>query len=342
MDALRKRLAALLAVLFIPIAALSLLGVNLERKAFESGTYKQALADGNFYENLPASLAQAIVGSEEMQSLPVVIRSLGAEQWEEFLRELLPAEMLQRMGDQAFDSLFAYLAGEADEAVVDVTPLKAQMSGGAGAQAVVSLMQNLPPCTLEELARITIGLLNEQEVAFCNPPAEWEGVVRPLIQEQVQTATLGLPDQLVIASYDPAAGLPDPRQRILVARAVLRFLPILPLLLLFVWTVLAVRSLRGWLGWWGLPFVGTGLAANIMAWTGAPLASHLLLNLLAARAPAVLPPALLNDLAALVSAVMAQALRPLSLQAWILLLLGLGMSTLALALSLFQGESRRK
>ena len=329
MDTARKGLAGVFAALFIATAVLSMLLFNLERKAFLAETYQQAFANENFYERLPALLAKAFVASSDQQGMPLGMRSMSEQQWEGFLRELLPPETLKTMGDQALTSTFAYLNGETDSAVVDLTPLKSQMSSSAGTQAVLNLMQTLPPCTLDELARITLSFLSDQQIAFCNPPAELAGVVQPLIEGQVQLAATLLPDQVTLAQFDPTTGQPDPRQQIQSLRLLMRLSPLLPLMLLFAMTVLAVRSLHDWLGWWGIPFIVTGLSVNIMAWTGAPLTSWIFLKVLLRYAPTLLPSVLLDDVSQLAEAIVHQALAPLSLQGWILIGLGLLMTALA-------------
>ena len=329
MDTARKGLAGVFAALFIATAVLSMLLFNLERKAFLAETYQQAFANENFYERLPALLAKAFVASSDQQGMPLGMRSMSEQQWEGFLRELLPPETLKTMGDQALTSTFAYLNGETDSAVVDLTPLKSQMSSSAGTQAVLNLMQTLPPCTLDELARITLSFLSDQQIAFCNPPAELAGVVQPLIEGQVQLAATLLPDQVTLAQFDPTTGQPDPRQQIQSLRLLMRLSPLLPLMLLFAMTVLAVRSLHDWLGWWGIPFIVTGLSVNIMAWTGAPLTSWVFLKTLLRYAPTLLPSVLMDDVGQLAEAIVHQALAPLSLQGWILIGLGLLMTALA-------------
>jgi len=329
MDTARKGLAGVFAALFIATAVLSMLLFNLERKAFLAETYQQAFANENFYERLPAILAKAFLTSSEQQGMTSGMRSLSEAQWESFLRELLPPEALKEMGDQALTSTFAYMNGETDSAVVDLTPLKSQMSSSAGTQAVLNLMQTLPPCTLDELARITLSFLSDQQIAFCNPPAELEGVVRPLVEGQVQLAATLLPDQVTLARFDPTMGQPDPRQRIQTLRLLMRLSPLLPLMLLFAMTALAVRSLRDWLGWWGIPFIVTGLSVNIMAWMGAPLTSWVFLKVLLRYAPTLLPSVLMDDIGQLAEAIVHQALAPLSLQGWILIGLGLLMTALA-------------
>jgi hypothetical protein len=53
----------LCAVLFVLTATVALLLFNLERKLFNAQTYKQALANQNFYERMPALVAQTLVTS---------------------------------------------------------------------------------------------------------------------------------------------------------------------------------------------------------------------------------------------------------------------------------------
>ena len=58
-----KVFATLLAILFVVTAVVALLLFNLERKLFNSQTYKQALANQRFYERMPAIVAQALTSS---------------------------------------------------------------------------------------------------------------------------------------------------------------------------------------------------------------------------------------------------------------------------------------
>jgi hypothetical protein len=342
MDTFRKGLAGVCAALFILSAIASLLLYNLEQKAFSIETYQQAFANENFYERLPAMMAQAFMASVDQPGMPVALRSMSEQQWEGFLRELLPPEALKAMGDQALTSTFAYLNGQSNAATVDLTVLKSQMASSAGTQAVMNLMQTLPPCTLEELTRITMALLNNQEIAFCNPPAEFQGIVQPIIQGQVQVAAAAVPSTLTLASYDAASGQPDPRQQIQTMRLFMRLSPILPLGFFFLMTVLAVRGLRDWLLWWGIPFMVIGLSVSIMVWTGAPLVGWVLFKLLTGSASFILPAVLGNDISQLASAIVEQALRPLSFQALVIMGVGFVMTVSAVLIHAYMQSTARQ
>lgn len=330
MSILRKGLAGIFAVLFVFSAVLALLLFNLESKAFSAGTYQQAFANENFYARIPGIMAQTFTSSPELASLPPGLRALTIADWEKFFRDLLPPETLKIMGDQALTSVFAYLNDEADTAVLSLAPLKAQMSGDTGAQAVMNLAATLPPCTLEDIARMTMNFLSNQEFSLCNPPAEVSEFLRPLVIEQLRVTSATLPDQVTLLGGGPTPGQQeDPRQQIKALRLVMRLAPILPLFLLFVMTILAVRSLRDWLAWWGVPFALTGVFLVVMAWLGGPLLGLILSDLIASRASTFLPAFLLDDISRLASAIMDQLLQPVGLQGLLFSLLGIGMAVLA-------------
>jgi hypothetical protein len=341
MDTIRKGLAGLFAVLFVLTAILALILFNLESKAFSAGTYQQAFANENFYARIPSIMAQTFVSSPDLGGVPPGMQTLTPENWEKFFRELLPPETLITMGDQALTSVFAYLNDETDTAVISLAPLKSQMASETGTQAVINLASSLPPCTLEELARMTMSFLTDAQFTLCNPPAELMEMIRPLMQEQLQLTSTSLPDQLILLNSDQMSGQADPRQRIKALRLMMRLAPILPLFLLFVMTVLAVRGLRDWLVWWGIPFTLTGISVSVIAWMGAPLVSLILSDLILSQAPSYLPSFLLNDVNQLAAAIMNQVLQPIGLQGLLLSFLGVGMTVLAFIIHQFMKYRER-
>jgi hypothetical protein len=321
MESIRKGLAGLLAILVILTALPAQVLFNLERKAFTTETYQQAFANDDFYARLPSILAES-VHTASTQDLPVAMQGLSQENWEAFFRDLLPPDTLKLMGDQALASVLAYVNDQGSSAVLSLTPLKERMAGEAGVQAVLHLMQTQPACTLDEIARITMALLNSQAISLCSPPENLYPLVLPVIQGQMQVAAAAVPAEVTLAQADGAAGKPDPRDRIGVARLVMRLSPILPLALLLLLTIIAVRSLRDWMLWWGAPLLITGLLGAITAWLGAPLARVLLLQLLERTLPDLLPSVLLASGSQLAAAIVDQLLRPTLIQGLVMLALG--------------------
>src|SRR5258706_4808940 len=110
MNAIRKILAICCAILFVITALFALIFFNFDRKAFTSETYKRVFANEGFYNRIPAVLAETINGTSVDQSkLPIVMHGMNTQAWETFFRALLPQATLKTMGDEALDSVLAYV-----------------------------------------------------------------------------------------------------------------------------------------------------------------------------------------------------------------------------------------
>ncbi len=328
MNILRKGTAALLAILFVITALASLFLFNFERKAFTVETYQLAFANQDFYDHLPAIMAEALMTSPQVDNLPVGLRGLSTQKWETFIRELLPPETLQSMGNEALVSIFAYLNNESDIAEFSLLPLKQRMSKPEAVQAVLELLKTQPPCTLTQIAQMTVAALADRQITLCNPPAESIGLITPIIQTQLQLAAAVIPDQVTLISAPPA-GQKDPRAQLKVARLVMQLSPLVALALLLGVTLLAVDGFNSWLKWWGYPLFVTGLLASLMGLAGAPLAQAFLPEFLAHRMPTYLPTILLNNGSQLAAAILEQLLRPVTLQGLALGGIGLVMVIIA-------------
>ena len=336
MAIVRKLLAAIFAILFIITAILALFFFNMDRRAFSADTYQQVFANDGFYNRLPTVLAEALATSTSGQSgFPLVIHGLTAQNWEAFLRAVLPQEVLKVMGDEALASIFAYLNDQNDTAQLSLAPLKASLSSEAGVQAVYTLLNSQPDCTFSQIAEMTLSILQQQQqqIQFCKPSDDLKSLVTPVIQFQLQTTAALLPDQITIASVDNNPGQTDPRQRLKVVRLVLRLSPILPLGLLLMITLLAVRSLKSWLTWWGVPFTITGGVAAMMGLSGAPVAKVILQEILVNNMPTYLPVMMLDYASELSAAMVRQLLEPVVQQGLVIALLGFAMILLAILYS---------
>ena len=323
-------MAGLLAVLAILTALPAQVLFNLERKAFTPETYQQAFANDDFYAHLPGILAES-VSTTTSKFLPVDLQGLTRQNWEDFFRDLLPPETLKQMGDQAISSSLDYLNNRSPSATLSLTPLKERMTGEAGTQAVLHLMQTQPVCTLHEIARITMAVIQSQSISLCNPPENLYPLVIPVIQGQMQVASAAIPQEVTLTRVDPNSTKPDPRERIELARLFMRLAPVVPLVLLLLLTLLIVRSLRDWLAWWGFPLLVAGILAALIAWLGAPLGRIFLLQALQLTLPDLLPDVLLAQGSRLAAAIVDQLLRPTLLQGLVMFSVGvlmLGLSAL--------------
>lgn len=329
MEIIKKVLAIIFAILFVLTAVFALVFFTFDRRAFKAETYQRVLANEDFYDRIPAVMAQAMVSSSiDFQDLPLAMQGMSTKAWEDFFRTLLPTETLRLMGDTTLNELFAYLNMQSDSVKISFLPVKANMGTESGVQAVLTLFRTQPDCTFEQVAQMTINLLTAQDITFCNPPEELTPLLTPVIQAELQTAALVLPDEVtILESENPQK---DPRDRIQTARTLMKLSPILPIGFLFVLTLLAVNSLQSWLSWWGVPFLSTGILAMLAGVTGAPIIGTILKRIIIQRASIALPTSLSNYASDLASAMVGAILRPIFWEGLILFFIGLGMTLLAI------------
>ena len=227
MNVFKKILAAVFATLFVITSILALILFNFDRKAFTAETYQKAFANANFYDQLPAIMAEAMVSSTANQDqLPVVMRGMSSQAWEAFFRTLLPQNILKSMGDDAVNSIFSYWNMQSNSAEISLMPLKAGMVSDAGVQAVFTLLKTQPDCTLRQIGQMTIDLLSKSEIQFCNPSEDLYPMLTPVIQGQMQMTVLAIPDDFTLISAPPEN---DPREKLQSARVLMRLSPIVPL-----------------------------------------------------------------------------------------------------------------
>jgi len=322
---LGKFFAALCAVLFIISAVIVLLLFNIERKAFDAATYKQAFEDQGLYQRVPALLANLLQTSiaENPNAMPL-IKSLTVQNWQTSISTLIPPEELKALSDNALDATFDYLNGKTDSAVISLTPIKTHLAGESGLQVVRQFLSLQPACTPDQLSQMALGLLGGQ-ITLCNPPEEAMGLMAPFIQAQLQAMTGLIPDQIAFIPGTLSHTSNDPRLKLNAVRSAIKLTPFIPALFLFGIAVFAVRTLREWLIWWGWPFMITGVISAFIALVGSPLIGGILQLLIQKQGTIFIPPVLAASIAETTSAVARQMLAPVLLQGFILAVLGLGM-----------------
>jgi hypothetical protein len=172
--------------------------------------------------------------------------------------------------------------------------------------------------------QLGLGLLSG-EIGLCNPPAEFIGLLNPLIESQLQVMTLSIPDEVTLiagAQNNPAN---DPRINLDRARALMKVTPFFPLFFLFGISAFAIRSLVEWLKWWGYPFLFTGAISSVTVLLGAPTFGLIVQRLLQNRGAGFMPPVFFSTMRETVSAVTSQILKPVAIEGLILAAVGLSM-----------------
>ena len=324
MDILKKILGFIFAILFISTAVPALFLFNFDRRAFTAELYQKTFAREDFYDKLPAVMAEAVITTTADQNqFPIVLRGMSQDGWEAFFRTVLPQETLKAMGDDILSSTFAYLNRKTDSVQLSLSPLKVSMISDTGVQAVFTLLKTQPDCTLLQIGQMTLNLFTKSELQLCNPPEETVPLLTPVVQGQMQVVSLAIPDQITLISA-PLEN--DPRVKLQTARIVMRFSPIIPLAFLMLMTIFAVNSLKSWLGWWGFPFFITGGVASVMSLSGAPIFGAVLERILINRMPEYLPTILLDYTSDLAAAMLKALLNPVLWQGLVIALVGFVMA----------------
>jgi hypothetical protein len=318
---LARMIAGFLAALFVVTALTGLILFNVERRAFNPETYKQALVSGNFYQQFPYYLLSDLLISNINGNAPVFLKHLSENQRKDLIQAILPEQVLQAMTEDTLNQFFAYLNGETDTPRISLIPLKNGLASPAGLNAVMSIIQSQPDCTLQEIVRILISFGQE----LCNPPQEILDLLHPVIQSQLQTAASAIPDSISILMNPKNALFESGLKNLRAIRLFMRLSLVLPITLLLAITLIAVRTFKSWLVWWGWPLLLTGLFGIPLGFTGAPLFRWIVERWLSKRIALTLTPDIATSLRAILDATLREILKPAAWESLALFIIGLSM-----------------
>jgi hypothetical protein len=327
---LGKFIAGICAVLFIITGVMALLFFNIERKAFDSTTYKQAFENQNLYARMPSILANTLSATIlQNQNTPTFIKTLTLTDWEAAVSSMLPPEELKAVTDDALDSVFDYINRRADSVNISLIPLKSRLIGPSGVELVKQVLRVQPACTTEQLQAIAFGFLSGGDIILCSPPEDVLTLLTPIIESQIQVLTVAVPDEVTLISSVLSGTPGDPRVRLNNVRLLMLISPLLPAAFLLGITIFAVRSLKDWLMWWGWPVFITGASALIVALLGSPTIGFIVSRFMQIQAANLIPPSLLAIMQETASSVTREILQPVTLEGLILAVIGLTMAIAA-------------
>ena len=209
---------------------------------------------------------------------PEFFKVLTIDQWGSILRTLLPADWLQSQVESVLQQAFHLLdtPGAPLSITIDMRDFKKRLTGPAGTDAMMQIIQALPACAADYIPDVS----NPSSMLKCKPPDELMASVKPLIGDALAEAAKQIPDRLDILEQARNSGalnldqfgLPvGPRQILQIGRVIARLSPILGLGILILVTLLVVRSWRGFLRWWGIPILAAGICVVLTAiviWVG--------------------------------------------------------------------------
>jgi hypothetical protein len=324
MEQLRKFIAGICAILFIGSGITALFLFNIERQAFSIATYQQAFEQQNLYQHMPEVLADALHTSiaENVNADPY-LKTLTVQDWRTTISALIPPNELKAFTNKTLVSVFDYLNNKTDTVTISLLPFKNQLAGPGGVDFAKQILKAQPDCTANQLLQMGLGLFGG-DIRLCNPPAEAMSLITPLINAQLQSMTVTIPNEITLIS-NRTNTTNDPRIKLNRVRALMKASPFFPLFFLFALSVFAIRNLIDWLQWWGYPFLITSVISSLLAYVGSPIFIWVVERILQKQIGSFLPPVLFSTLMETVSGVASQILKPVVFEGLGIAILGLGM-----------------
>jgi len=326
-----RALAVLLAAAFVVSLPLSLLAFNLGRVAFspermttllletidETGGLKQLVI-----ESLTSETADPGTGGMD---LVAALEFLTPQERDYLGEQLTPPGWAQAQLGALVAGVYEWIDNDRARPsfVVDITDLKVALLAGGVADLVETVVDSWPPCSVEEIAEMSLGtLLGEESLKFCEPSEPLRSGLVGLINASVAISLRSLPDEISLGQSDSPPANPEVMQAKERLRRV-RFLAgwswLLSPVMLGLVMALVIRSWKGLARWWGIPLL-VGALLTLAATVGVRVGVEGLAR--SALDEAAMPVWIGQMIHALITAMMAVVFRRVALQAGILLVVG--------------------
>jgi hypothetical protein len=267
-----------------------------------------------------------------------LIYSMEEQNWKNFREALLANEVVGSWIQATVDGFYGWLDTDDQLPFInwEMQPLIDKMGGPEGREAVVAFYDSLPDCTdlqMEEMKTLPGEPLPRSKMVkeLCKlstfPHAEQIEVYNDVMGMVIEA----MPPEYnatraVLKQREQIGGLYTLKWNLRTMRLNLESALLVPLALLFFILIFAVRSLEGLGQWFGIPLIGGGLISLITALLYRPLWTGWLTE----RMPEAIPQTslLYHELINASVRVIAPIFNPLAWQAFIILLIGVGLLTM--------------
>lgn len=319
-----KILAVLCVIAFVLATSASLALFNASGKLFDAQTYLNAFETQHIYDHIPGIVADVAASGKTGGKLPSYLEMFPAKDWETIVSAILPSDITRSITQKTVVSLFDFLHGKSDQAVVSLTEFKTFLGGPQGLQAVQTMIDNQPDCTPDQLLDMAFSSFFGDGGSFylCRPPADLGGsTLQDFLAPSLQEAAGSIPDQIILLdAHNPTHANLVSRLRIV--RLTILLSPLLPLGLLLLIALFAVRSLRDWFAWWGVSLILGGVAGLITAATIYPIFRWAFQSILLARLSINPPPSLAGAVRDLAASIITGVAAPIVFESILILLAG--------------------
>lgn len=325
-------LAFLVAALFVVSLPLSLVAFNLGRIAFSPERMTSLLTEtiaetGGLRRLLMDSLAAPAETPAEGVDLASAMSFLTPQERDFLGEQLTPPGWVEEQTGVLVAAVYEWIDNDRarPEFVVDITPIKVALLAGGAADLVEVVVDSWPPCTVREMAEMSVGaLFGQEDLVLCEPPEPLRSGLVGILNVGVAASLRALPDQLALGesgAADPApAELMQAKERIRLVRFVAGWSWLLSPAMLGLILALVVRSWRSWAVWWGAPLILGAVVTGLTMVGVQVVVDEAIRGMLA---DASMPTWIGNVFRGLTTAMLAVTFRRVALQALLLLAAGI-------------------
>ncbi len=289
-----KTLAVLFVLFFLITAPLSILAFNIQHYLLSPDLYKTALAEQEFYTQIPGLVGEQIVtgisynpcaedptqcenGAAPAEQPaeggpPAYLAALDKDDWALMITTILPEGWLQTQVEGVIDGIFAYLDGKVDQPDLSISlrEVRERLSGPQGVDAILLIVEKMPACSSEQ-EDAAIAMLTDPvtpDIPECAPSASAIEGARDDIQRVLTQVAAEIPDEAPIdlSELDQSLREPidsplgrDPLQIYRNFKRLAMFSPFIAIGLLALVLLFGARSLKGIFSWSGWPLLIVGL-----------------------------------------------------------------------------------
>lgn len=190
---MRKFLATLLVLVFLPIFVFVFLSFNLQSLLFDKESIKQSLNEINFYERLAPAAIKDISNFNEKSS------DASEEEILQFVNKTLPPETLKLEVEKTIDAIYPYVLSETDSLNLKYNLKDYKKTFQLETENFIKKeIEKLPKCTKKELKETNLNEL--ESLPECKPPGTSDKELFNTFSGDIsEMLTADIPDKIIVS-----------------------------------------------------------------------------------------------------------------------------------------------
>jgi len=190
---------------------LTLVSIVLNNSVFSASFVKDLLVDENVYDQVPALLADTLTNAITDQT-PTGTNLLGllpADKMGELIAAVIPIDYLHSQVNGIVDSVYRFINLQSLEVnySLNLTPVKENLAGQKGQEALSQLVNSLPECTQDQLNSLAStfdqqGNIYGISIPVCKPTEPLLSVISVVAASSLQSFAYTLPSEITLGGAD--------------------------------------------------------------------------------------------------------------------------------------------